>query len=90
MQKVRRFRLLRLKYQISCVELAQAADISPQRISQLELDLSYRPQKAAVLLETAFEQIIDRRSREVEQLQADFNHCRGSLMEPVEEGNHEQ
>lgn len=72
------------------MELAVAAGISPQRVSQLELDLSYQPQKAAAQLEQAFVQVIDRRSKELEMLRTDFAHCRHDLMEPVEEICYEQ
>lgn len=85
MQKVRTFRLLRTRHHISCLELANAAGISPQRVSQLELDLSYHPKKAADLIDAALAKIIERRAGELEQLRTDYALCRGSLMEPMEE-----
>lgn len=89
MQKVRKFRLLRLQYHITRAELAEAAGISPQRVSQLELDLTYRPKKAERKIAMAFEQVISSRGERVDGLRQTFQRHRDSLMEPVEETNHE-
>lgn len=90
MRMVRKFRLIRLRHRISCAELAKAAGVSPQRISQLELDLTYCSRKTEALLEEAFGEIVRCRARELELLRADFERSRSSLMDPVEEVNDEQ
>lgn len=89
MQKVRKFRLLRMKHHIPLAELAEAAGVSVQRVNQLELDMAYHPRKAAQTLDLAFCTVIAQRARELDALRLDFMRHRDSLMEAVEETNYE-
>lgn len=89
MQQVRKFRMLRMKYGISVAELAQAARVSPQRISQMELDLHNEPNRSAQMVQNAFIKIIAERSRMLDGLRLDFVRHRDTLLDLVEEPGYE-
>lgn len=89
MQKVRKFRLLRMKHHVSLAELAEAAGVSVQRVNQLELDMEYHPRRAVKTLDMAFCTVIAQRARKLDALRLDFMKHRDSLMDAVEETTYE-
>lgn len=85
--RVRKLRVLRLKYHISLTELSQTSGLSSQRISQLELS-GYVTDGTVQKLLDGLEQAISQRLQSQFALQADFQKHRDSLMELVGETNH--
>ena len=87
--KVRKFRILRLRYHISMVELGRACGVSAQRISELELGESTPEAETAQKIQTGFETIIARRREKLDTLQQEYIACKNSLMERVGEYEYE-
>jgi Helix-turn-helix. len=78
-------RRLRLTYSISLLELAQAAGVSQQRISELELNLlQRRSDELKERMELAFQHIIEARGKENQRLAQDFERNRKRLFELCE------
>lgn len=88
--KVRKMRLLRIKHQISLSELARFCGVSPQHISEIELNAEpkLRKETSAKLL-AAFSKAIEERNNEMVGLQQDFLNHKDTLMEGVEETTYE-
>lgn len=88
--KVRKMRLLRLKYGILRRDLGKHCGISPQRISEIELEkfpgLETSTKKR---IENAFSEIISSRQRELNAFRDDFEKHKASLFEGVEEYSYE-
>ena len=86
--RVRKLRVLRLKYHISLTELSQASGLSSQRISQLELSTGHVTDGTVQKLLNGLEQTISQRLQSQFALQTDFQKHRDSLMELVGETDH--
>ena len=78
-------RALRLKYGITLEELAQAAGVSGQYISRIELRQIAPTWTAEKKCEDAILWIIFQRYAEVAALERDFSAVVGRLLSPVEE-----
>jgi len=78
-------RRLRLVYGISLAELAQAAGVSQQRISEIELNTFHqRTNELKERIELAFQHIINARGKENQRLAQDFQRNRKRLFELCE------
>ena len=88
--KVRKMRILRLKYGISLADMARVCGITKQRISHIELGkrASVEPETAARILR-GFTGIIEERRLAVQGLEQDFKRQRATLMDYVEEHDYE-
>lgn len=86
---VKKMRVLRLAHGISLAELAAAAGVSAQWLSEAEL--SPRPHTAGTqkLIQAAFEQVLLRRKQELARLEAQYRKHQDSLFELVEETKYE-
>lgn len=88
--KVRKMRILRYKYHISRKELATLCDVSPQRISRIELEEYFGLESSmAKRIRDAFETIIASRQSELSTLRTDFEKNKESLFDRVEEIGYE-
>lgn len=78
---------LRLKYGVSCRELAESVKMSRQRIVQIEM----MPEKSTgyqlAMVQTAFEKVILQRRAQVNALEEDYNAMKNSLLEYQEVHN---
>ena len=83
--QIRKLRVLRLKYRISLVELSRACGISPQRISEIELNPGGISEPTVTKLLDGLSHVICSRQHTQMALQADFNRTKYTLMEPVGE-----
>ena len=81
----RRMRLLRDKHGISINELSRYCDISPQRLSQIELCEGTVTAHMNQLVDTAFSYLILARKNELAALARDFHSYRETLLEFAEE-----
>lgn len=86
--QVRKLRVLRLKYHISLVELSCACGISPQRLSEIELNPGRIADATVAKLLNGLTDVIHRRQCTQIALQADFERTKSTLMEPVGETDH--
>lgn len=88
MQKVSKFRVVRLRCQIQLGEVAKLANISHQRLSQIELrnQCSY-PQNPERLIK-ALEAVIVRKKQELEKAESICKQERESLFQYVKEGDY--
>lgn len=87
--KVRKMRLLRTKYNISCPELGKAAGMSAQRISELEFSDGKVEPITEDKIQAAFLKVIACRTEHVCRLSNSFAKHENSLMEHVEELSYE-
>ncbi len=87
--KVRKMRLLRLKYKISCPELGKTIGLSPQRISEIELSSTGIEKATQMKIHSAFLKVIENRRAELFNLTEDFLSHEGSLTAMVEEHSYE-
>ena len=87
--KVRKFRILRLRHQISMAELARVCGVSAQRISELELSESTPEAETVQKIQNGFETIIAQRGEKLDTLRQDYDSCKNSLMERVGEYEYE-
>gem|GEM_PF-2778159 len=78
-------RILRQKYSISLRELAEAANISLQFISVIELGVYPATDTIKAQIVTAFERIIEKRAEVLQDLTVDFNLYRDKLLDFVED-----
>ena len=88
--KVRKMRILRLKYNISLAELATSCGVSSQRISEIELqtDVSVT-QRTSEMVKIAFARIMAARQNRIQQLHQDYECHKETLMDCVEECEYE-
>ncbi|MDR2903517.1 MAG: helix-turn-helix transcriptional regulator [Clostridiales bacterium] len=84
---VSRFRVMRLHCRIPLNEVAKAANISTQRLSQIETRYyGCRPQNPERLIK-AFETVIARRKKDVERIEYIFENERETVFNYVEGGD---
>ena len=76
-------RLLRLRYNITLREIAEAAELSLQHISRIELGLYPANDNTKVHMATAFDRIISNRTTVVTDLIADYAVYGDRLLEFV-------
>jgi len=83
----RTMRFLRHKHKISYVELSTAAEISTQRVSQIELNPGASTQYHRELVRQAFLRVIAARKLALSALERDFYKYQNSLLDeaPKEE-----
>ena len=82
-------RLLRIKYDISTKELADAVGISQQYVSYIELGKHGQNESCALLMQKAFEKIIVQRKNHIAGLSNSFAINRDRLLTFVMEGEYE-
>lgn len=85
MSQIRYMRLLRFKHTISLVQLAQAAKVSPQRISQIELAVEQPTEYQRELIREAFAIIADERGKDGAALRRDLKRLEYCLLDNVRE-----
>ena len=78
-----RARALRLRYGISLAELADAAGLSPQLISKIELEPQRQTPGHEKRLKRAFAALIDRRRARLDALERELIDC-GDLFQTME------
>ena len=83
--RVRKLRLLRLKYHISLVELSRASGLTPQRISELELGSGNTLAVTEKKLLDGLAVVIQEREKSQIALQHDYLQYKDTLMELVGE-----
>lgn len=81
MEKRNVCRALRLRYGISCPELARAAGVSKQLISKIELEPSRQTPGHEKLLQAAFAAAAARRRARLEALERDLERWEGKLFQ---------
>lgn len=81
-----RMRYLRLRYKIRLEELAHAAGVSHQYISDLELGKRPATPGDRRLVERAFEIVVQDRKKEIDRLVEDCSTGRSCFLDPIEEG----
>lgn len=82
-----RARWLRLQYNISLSDLAQAAGVSHQLISKIEMERERQTPAHEKLLRNAFAIIIRCRRAQLDALEQELAQC-SSLFQTVEGGTH--
>lgn len=87
MPPTRIMRLLRLKHCISLVDLAAAAKVSPQRISQIELSPEPATAYHRALVAEAFAIIAYEKGRDGADLRHDLRRLEYTLLDFTEEDN---
>lgn len=85
--RTRRMRLLREKHGVTIHELSRHSEISPQRLSQIELGMGTVTAHMNRLVETAFVRLISARRRDLVTLEEDFQTYRKNLLDIVDESN---
>ena len=86
--QVRKLRLLRLKYRISLMELSRTTGLTPQRISEIELNAGNMQDATVQKLVEGIEQVIFQRQKDLTALQNDFQLHKDTLMEMVGEADY--
>ena len=87
--QVRKMRLLRMRYDISCVELGRACGLSPQRISELEFGDGGVEPVTEGKIQTGFLKVIAQRTERLCSLTQTLLYHQDSLMISVEENGYE-
>jgi transcriptional regulator with XRE-family HTH domain len=87
MGKMCKMRFLRIEYEITLRELANAAGVSVQYVSEIELQESCRTKKAERLMQKAFEAVISKRGENTKDLKKAFFASRNSLFSIMEAEN---
>lgn len=87
--QVRKMRLLRHKYGITCPELGRACGLSPQRISEIELSAQRLTPVTEEKLRQAFSLVAEERRCQLSSLHCDLEHYSKSLFDAVEESAYE-
>ncbi len=85
MQEITNMRGLRLKHNVTLSELAQAAGVSAQQISRVELFEHPPTQSLERKYESAMEEVIVRRYGAVRALEHDYRAVKGILLGRAEE-----
>lgn len=80
-----RMRYLRLSYNIRLDELAQAAGVSHQYISDIELQKRPATPGDRRLVERAFEIVIQNRRKQIDRLAEECSAGRSCFLDPIEE-----
>ena len=86
--QVRKLRLLRLKYRISLMELSRVTGLTPQRVSEIELNAGTLQDATVQKLVEGIEQVILLRQKDHTALQYDFQLHKDTLMEMVGEADY--
>ena len=79
-------RLLRLKHRVTHKELAEAAQISRQRIIEIELGTDYTTEYQCRLVAKAFRSVITKRGVKGRSLEKDFEKLESRLLEYAKDG----
>ena len=82
--KVSIMRILRQKYNISLRELAEAAQLSLQFISIIELGAYQATENTKIQIANAFERIVEKRTEVLQDLKIDYEYYRDKLLDFVE------
>lgn len=86
MYPTRWMRLLRLKHHVTHRELAEAAQVSRQRIIEIELGTDYTTEYQRQLVAGAFRLVIEKRGLEGRSLEKDFEKLESRLLEYAKDG----
>ena len=86
MYPTRWMRLLRLKHRVTHRELAEAAQVSRQRIIEIELGTDYTTEYQRQLVAGAFRLVIEKRGLEGRSLEKDFEKLEPRLLEYAKDG----
>lgn len=86
MYPIRWMRLLRLKHHVTHRELAEAAQVSRQRIIEIELGTDYTTEYQCRLVAKAFRSVITKRGPESIPLEKDFEKLESRLLEYAKDG----
>ncbi len=86
MYPTRWMRLLRLKHRVTHRELAEAAQVSRQRIIEIELGTDYTTEYQHRLVAKAFRSVITKRGPEGVPLEKDFEKLESRLLEYAKDG----
>ena len=86
MPQTRVMRLLRFRHNVSLAQLARAAKVSPQRISQMELGIEPSTEYQRELIREAFAIIADERGQDGGDLRRDLRRLEYRLLDYVREG----
>ena len=86
MYPTRWMRLLRLKHRVTHRELAEAAQVSRQRIIEIELGNDYTTEYQRQLVAGAFRLVIEKRGLEGRSLEKDFEKLEPRLLEYAKDG----
>lgn len=87
--KVRKIRLLRQKYGITCAELGKACGLSTQRVNQLEICEDNISEESIAKLTLALELVIRKRRFEDILLWGEYEMNKDRLFELVKENANE-
>ena len=85
-----KLRVIRLRHRISLVELAAKAELTNQRISDLELTKMRAPEHHEAIVDSALASLIAERKIDVISLEQDYLKNRGHLLDPIEVESDEQ
>ena len=86
MYPTRWMRLLRLKHRVTHRELAEAAQVSRQRIIEIELGTDYTTEYQRQLVAKAFRSVIEKRGLDGCSLEKDFEKLESRLLEYAKDG----
>ena len=86
MYPTRWMRLLRLKHHVTHRELAEAAQVSRQRIIEIKLGTDYTTEYQRRLVTKAFRSVITKRGPEGVPLEKDFEKLESRLLEYAKDG----
>ena len=86
MYPTRWMRLLRLKHYVTHRELAEAAQVSRQRIIEIELGTDYTTEYQRQLVAGAFRTVIEKCGPKGRSLEKDFEKLESRLLEYAKEG----
>ena len=86
MYPTRWMRLLRLKHRVTHRELAEAAQVSRQRIIEIELGADYTTEYQRRLVAKAFRSVITKRGVDGASLEKDFEKLESRLLEYAKDG----
>ena len=82
--KQRKMRLLREKHGVSIAELSRHCGVSPQRLSQIELESKANTTHLKSLVKKAFSGCIKSRQKKLSALASDFQKCKDKLLDFAE------
>lgn len=85
-----KLRVIRLRHRISLVELAAKAELTNQRISDLELTKMRASEHHEAIVDSALASLIAERKIDVISLEQDYLKNRGHLLDPIEVESDEQ
>lgn len=86
MYPTRWMRLLRLKHRVTHRELAEAAQVSRQRIIEIELGTDYTTEYQRQLVAKAFRSVIEKRGLDGCSLEKNFEKLESRLLEYAKDG----